>query len=34
MTIEQITDAAGVESLLADARSAGRCALDTEFLWE
>jgi ribonuclease D len=34
MRIEQITDAAGVESLLADARSAGRCALDTEFLWE
>ncbi len=32
--IEQITDAAGVESLLADARSAGRCALDTEFVWE
>jgi ribonuclease D len=32
--IEQITDAAGVESLLADARAAGRCALDTEFVWE
>src|SRR5437660_5080370 len=34
MIIEQITDAAGVESLLADARAAGRCALDTEFVWE
>jgi ribonuclease D len=34
MRIEQITDAAGVESLLANARSAGRCALDTEFVWE
>ena len=34
VTIEQITDAAGVESLLADARAAGRCALDTEFVWE
>ncbi len=34
MTIEQITDAAGVESLMADARDAGRCALDTEFVWE
>ncbi|HEY0387128.1 MAG TPA: HRDC domain-containing protein [Gaiellales bacterium] len=33
-TVEEITDAAGVESLLADARSEGRCALDTEFVWE
>lgn len=34
MTIEQITDAAGLQSLLADARAEGRCALDTEFVWE
>jgi ribonuclease D len=34
MTIEQITDAAGLDSLLGDARAAGRCALDTEFVWE
>jgi len=34
MRIEQITDSAGVESLLDDARGAGRCALDTEFVWE
>src|SRR3954464_3743398 len=33
-TVEEITDAAGVESLLADARAEGRCALDTEFVWE
>src|SRR3989442_5095662 len=33
-TVEEITDAAGVTSLLADARAAGRCALDTEFVWE
>jgi ribonuclease D len=32
--VEQITDAAGVESLLADARREGRCALDSEFVWE
>jgi len=34
MTVEQITDAAALEELLADARAAGRCALDTEFVWE
>jgi ribonuclease D len=34
MTIEQITDSAALAGLLADARSAGRCALDTEFVWE
>ena len=34
MPIEQITDAAGLDALLADARAAGRCALDTEFVWE
>src|SRR5215470_14275236 len=34
MQIEQITDPAGLESLLDDARAAGRCALDTEFVWE
>jgi ribonuclease D len=34
MQIEQITDAAGLDSLLGDARAAGRCALDTEFVWE
>jgi ribonuclease D len=34
MTIEQITDADALAGLLADARSAGRCALDTEFVWE
>ena len=34
MTIEQITDSAALDGLLADARSAGRCALDTEFVWE
>jgi ribonuclease D len=34
MTIEQITDAEGLDSLLDDARAAGRCALDTEFVWE
>src|SRR5437763_7091336 len=34
MTIEQITDAAALDSLLGDARAAGRCALDTEFVWE
>jgi len=33
-TVEEITDAAGVESLLRDARAEGRCALDTEFVWE
>jgi ribonuclease D len=32
--VEEITDAAGVESLLADVRREGRCALDTEFVWE
>jgi len=34
MTIEQITDSGALAGLLADARSAGRCALDTEFVWE
>lgn len=34
MTIEQITDSEALDGLLADARSAGRCALDTEFVWE
>ena len=34
MSIEQITDDAGLASLLADARGEGRCALDTEFVWE
>src|SRR5436190_6916765 len=34
MSIEQITDHAGLASLLADARGEGRCALDTEFVWE
>jgi ribonuclease D len=29
-----ITDGGGVESLAADVRAAGRCALDTEFVWE
>lgn len=29
-----VTDAAGVEELAATARAAGRCAIDTEFLWE
>src|SRR4051794_9835388 len=33
-TVEEITDAAGVESLLRDVRAEGRCALDTEFVWE
>ncbi|MGZ4482162.1 MAG: ribonuclease D, partial [Gaiellales bacterium] len=32
--IEQITDAASLGSLLADARTHGRCAIDTEFVWE
>jgi ribonuclease D len=34
MPIEQITDDAGLASVLADARAAGRCAVDTEFVWE
>ncbi|MGZ4431723.1 MAG: ribonuclease D [Gaiellales bacterium] len=34
MQIEQITDAASLGSLLADARTHGRCAIDTEFVWE
>ncbi|MDX6594473.1 MAG: ribonuclease [Gaiellales bacterium] len=34
MAIEQITDAAGLKSVIDDARSAGRCAIDTEFVWE
>jgi ribonuclease D len=34
MSIEQIIDDAGLASLLADARGEGRCALDTEFVWE
>jgi ribonuclease D len=34
MTIEQITDSDALAGLLAEARSAGRCALDTEFVWE
>jgi ribonuclease D len=29
-----VTDAAGVERVVAAASAAGRCALDTEFLWE
>ena len=29
-----VTDAAGVDEVTAAARAAGRCALDTEFLWE
>ena len=32
--IEELTTAAEVERLVADARAAGRIALDTEFLWE
>jgi ribonuclease D len=32
--IEQITGAAPLESLLADTRRHGRCAIDTEFVWE
>jgi len=32
--VEQITDAQGVEGLVRDVRSAGRFALDTEFVWE
>src|SRR3954467_13136866 len=34
MSIEQITDDAGLASLLADVRGEGRCAIDTEFVWE
>lgn len=29
-----ITDAAGVDEVIAAARAEGRCALDTEFMWE
>ena len=29
-----VVDAAGVDEVVAAARSAGTCALDTEFLWE
>ena len=29
-----VSDAAGVDEVTAAARAAGRCALDTEFLWE
>jgi ribonuclease D len=34
MGIERITSAAGLEALLAAAREEGRCAIDTEFVWE
>ncbi len=33
-TIERITDAQALASLLSDARAEGRCAVDTEFVWE
>jgi ribonuclease D len=29
-----VTDAAGVDEVIAAARAEGRCALDTEFMWE
>ena len=29
-----VADAAGVDEVVAAARAAGSCALDTEFLWE
>ena len=29
-----VTDAAGVDEVISAARAAGRCALDTEFMWE
>ncbi len=29
-----VVDAAGVDAIVAEARRAGRCAIDTEFLWE
>jgi ribonuclease D len=32
--IERITDAAALSALLAAARDEGRCAIDTEFVWE
>jgi ribonuclease D len=34
MEIERITAGAALDDLLATARSEGRCALDTEFVWE
>ena len=34
MEIERITSGAALDDLLATARSEGRCALDTEFVWE
>jgi ribonuclease D len=34
MQIEQITRADALEPLLGAARSEGRCAIDTEFVWE
>src|SRR4051794_32637261 len=34
MEIERITSGASLDDLLATARSEGRCALDTEFVWE
>src|SRR4051794_28920322 len=34
MDIEQVTDAAGVRSLVEEAGADGRCAIDTEFVWE
>jgi ribonuclease D len=34
MPIERIASAAALEPLLADARREGRCAIDTEFVWE
>ncbi|HEU0194920.1 MAG TPA: ribonuclease D [Gaiellales bacterium] len=34
MRIERITGAEALEPLLAEARRQGRCAMDTEFVWE
>jgi ribonuclease D len=34
MDIEQVTDAAVVRSLVEEAGADGRCAIDTEFVWE
>jgi ribonuclease D len=34
MRIERITDAEALGPFLAEARTQGRCAMDTEFVWE
>ena len=34
MQIEQVTSAEGLGPLLDAARAEGRCAIDTEFVWE